>query len=88
MKSKAPSRKLFLEAVINLWFAHETAVEKDDRNFTKIFSHFEHSKFHKKSETVGKYITWLIDFASKLCDVQKILDFILGDVLLEIVLLY
>ena len=43
----------------------------------------------KKKQFVRKhYITWLIDLASKLVDVEKLLDFILRYVLLNIVLFF
>ena len=62
-KVNPPSMKWLLEknkkkseTVINTCFTHKMTLEKDGRNSTKMrFSHLQHSKFCKNSETVRKY---------------------------------
>ena len=58
----------------------KTTLEKDNRNSTK--TRFSQNVVRKVKQFVRKYyITWLIDLANKLYDVEKFIDFILCHVI-------
>ena len=76
-----PRKKCPKNQKLPLCFTHKTTLEKVVRNSTENwFSHFEHSKFHKKAKqfVINYYIALLVNLGNILYrKCRKILGFIL-----------